>query len=256
MKKALTLLLLLVSASLAAQEPLEVKRVSLDSLVSFLNREFPQDFYSVRYTEEQATFSVRAPREEFLKEAFEALRLKGYRVSSYGNARFILHGKTVFTELPGGYFDDQSAADDGSLDQYLSEQSAIATFQNKVYEIGDPGAKTSGSAFLSGHVRDVSSGEPLSGVSVYDEKSGIYTVTDADGFYRVAIPVGDSRLSLSGYSLEDLHLTLKIWDDGSLDVVMKEKVTALTGSVVSADAVSRHRDAQMGRQVLLGIDAP
>ena len=246
MKKIVTLFFLLASLNLAAQETLEVKRVSLDSLVSFLNKEFPQDFYSVRYEEEQATFSVRASRDEFLKQAFEALRLKGYRVSSYGNARFILHGKTVFTDLPTGYFDSQGAANDGSLDQYLSEQSAIATFQNKVYEIGDPGAKTSGSAYLSGHVRDVSSGEPLSGVSVYDEKSGIYTVTDADGFYRVAIPVGDSHLSLSGYSLEDLHLTLKIWDDGSLDVVMKEKVTALTGSVVSADAVSRHRDAKMG----------
>ena len=246
MKKALTLLFLLVSVSLAAQAPLEVKRVSLDSLVGFLNREFPLDFYTVKNTEEQATFSVRAPREEFLKEAFDALRAKGYRISSYGNARFILHGKTVFTDLPSGYFDSQETVDDGSLDQYLSEQSAIATFQNKVYEIGDPGAKTSGSAFLSGHVRDVSSGEPLSGVSVYDEKSGVYTVTDADGFYRVALPVGDNHLNLSGYSLEDLHLTLKVWDDGSLDVVMKEKVTALTGSVVSADAVSRHRDAKMG----------
>ena len=246
MKKAFTLLFLLVSVSLAAQAPLEVKRVSLDSLVGFLNREFPLDFYTVKNTEEQATFSVRAPREEFLKEAFDALRAKGYRISSYGNARFILHGKTVFTDLPSGYFDSQETVDDGSLDQYLSEQSAIATFQNKVYEIGDPGAKTSGSAFLSGHVRDVSSGEPLSGVSVYDEKSGVYTVTDADGFYRVALPVGDNHLNLSGYSLEDLHLTLKVWDDGSLDVVMKEKVTALTGSVVSADAVSRHRDAKMG----------
>ena len=246
MKKAFTLLFLLVSVSLAAQAPLEVKRVSLDSLVGFLNREFPLDFYTVKNTEEQATFSVRAPREEFLKEAFDALRAKGYRISSYGNARFILHGKTVFTDLPSGYFDSQETVDDGSLDQYLSEQSAIATFQNKVYEIGDPGAKTSGSAVRSGHVRDVSSGEPLSGVSVYDEKSGVYTVTDADGFYRVALPVGDNHLNLSGYSLEDLHLTLKVWDDGSLDVVMKEKVTALTGSVVSADAVSRHRDAKMG----------
>ena len=246
MKKTLILILLLASTTLAAQAPLEVKRVSLDSLVSFLNREFPLDFYTVHNVEEQATFTIRAPREDFLKEAFEALRAKGYRVSSYGDARFILQGKTVFTGLPTGYFDNQSTADEGSLDQYLSEQSAIATFQNKVYEIGDQGAKTSGTAYLSGHVRDVSSGEPLSGVSVYDEKSGIYTVTDADGFYRVAIPVGDSHLSLSGYSLEDLHLTLKVWDDGNLDVVMKEKVTALTGSVVSADAVSRHRDAKMG----------
>ncbi|MBR4134696.1 MAG: carboxypeptidase-like regulatory domain-containing protein, partial [Bacteroidales bacterium] len=100
--------------------------------------------------------------------------------------------------------------------------------------------------YLNGHVRDVSSGEPLTGVSVYDTKSGAYTVTDADGFYRIALPVGDGQLSLSGYSLDDMHLNLKIYDDGTLDVVMKEKVTALTGAVISADAVSYHRDAKIG----------
>ncbi len=247
MRKALIFILLLASLRLAAQDPLRVSRVSLDSLVAFLNREFPEDFYCVRYTEEQATFTVSAPREEFVQAAADALKEKGYRMSSFGSARFILHGKTVYTELPSGYFDDiRKTEDQGSLEQYLSEQSAIASFQNKVYEIGEPGAKKSGSAYLSGHVRDISSGEPLSGVSVYNQKSGVYTVTDADGFYRVALPVGDGSIDLSGYSLEDLHLTLNMWDDGNLDIVMKEKVTALTGAVVSADAVSRHRDSKIG----------
>ena len=69
MKKYLLLVLLLSCIRLAAQEPLEVKRVSLDSLVSFLNREFPQDFYCVRYAEEHATFTVSAPRERFRHSA-------------------------------------------------------------------------------------------------------------------------------------------------------------------------------------------
>ena len=247
MKKPILLILLFASLRLFAQEPLEVKRVSLDSLVSFLNREFPERYYSAGYSQEQATFSVSAPRESFREAAINALKDKGYRVSSYGSSYFILQGKTVFPDLPTGYFDDTGAGtDDGDLDRYLSEQNSVATFQNKVYEIGEPGARKSGTAYLSGHVKDVSSGENLSGVSVYDEKSGVYTVTDADGFFRVALPLGDGHLSFSGYSLEDLHLTLKVWDDGILDVVMKEKVTALTGAVVSADAVSRHRDAKMG----------
>ena len=246
MKRLVLLLLLFAGAPVAAQEALEVKRVSLDSLVSFLNKEFLEDFYCVRYAEEQATFTVSAPRERFQEEAFETLKSKGYNVSAYGNSRFILHGKTVFTELPSEYFKDDSKTDETSLERYLLEQSALASFQNKVYEIGEPGANRSGRVYLSGHVRDVSSGEPIIGVSVYDQKTGIYTVTDADGFYRVSMPVGDGHLSFSGYSLEDMTLTLKVWDDGNLDVVMKEKVTALKGAVVSADAVSRHRDAKMG----------
>ena len=250
MKRILLPLLLaacLGAGSLHAQDLLEVKRVELDSLVHFLRREFQPDIYFVKDPAEQSTFSVSAPRASFLEAAFDALREKGYIVSSYGSARFIIHSKSVFTSLPAGYFDDRrSLVDDSGLQQYLAEQSAVATFQNKIYEIGDSNAGRNGKVFVSGHVRDVSSGEPLAGVSVYDDKTGAYTVTDGDGFYRVALPVGDNVLNLSGYSLDDMRLTLRVWDDGLLDVVMKEKVLALTGAVVSADAVSHHRNAQMG----------
>jgi hypothetical protein len=244
---ALLLALLLGCGSLSAQDLMELKRVELDSLVRFLRREFQPDIYYVKDDAEQSTFSVSAPRAQFLEAAFDALREKGYVVSDYGTARFILHTKTVFTSLPADFFDrGRMAAKDSTLQQYLAEQSAVVTFQNKVYEIGESNAGRSGKAYVSGHVRDVASGEPLAGVSVYDDKTGAYTVTNGEGFYRLALPVGDNMLNLSGYSLDDMHLTLKVWDDGVLDVVMKEKVLALTGAVVSADAVSHHRDAKMG----------
>ena len=249
--KRFTCILLLAAClgggGLHAQDLLEVRRVELDSLVRFLRKEFRPDIYYVKDEAEQSTFSVSAPRAQFLESAFDALREKGYVVSEYGSARFILHSKSVFTSLPTGYFDSgKSLSDDSELQKYLAEQSAVVTFQNKVYEIGESSAGRHGKVYLSGHVRDVASGEPLTGVSVYDEKSGAYTVTDVNGFYRLALPVGDNLLNLSGYSLDDMHLTLKVWDDGVLDVVMKEKVLALNSAVISADAVSHHRDAKMG----------
>ncbi len=250
MKKALTTLLLaacLCGGSLHAQDRIEVKRVELDSLVHVLRREFRSEIYYIKDAAEQSTFSVSAPRAGFQEAAFAALREKGYIISQYGTARFILHSKSVFTSLPAGYFDSgRGLTDDSELQKYLAEQSAVVTFQNKVYEIGESSANRHGKVYVSGHVRDIASGEPLVGVSVYDDKTGAYTVTDATGFYRVALPVGDNQLNLSGYSLDDMHLTLKVWDDGALDVVMKEKVLALKGAVVSADAVSHHRDAKIG----------
>ena len=230
-----------------AQESLEVRRVGLDSLVHFLRKEFNPEIYFVMDEKEQSTFSVSAPRDRFMEEAFGQMREKGYVISSYGNALFILNSKTVFTSLPAGYFDDGSRSRDNSeMERFLAEQNTVVTFANKTYEIGDPGSGRRGKVYLSGHVRDVSSGEPLTGVSVYDTATGAYTVTDADGFYRISLPVGDGQLSLSGYSLDDMHLNLKMFDDGTLDVVMKEKVTALTGALISADAVSYHRDTKIG----------
>ena len=239
--------LTLGSGMSSAQEALEVRRVGLDSLVHFLRKEFNPEIYFIMDEKEQSSFTVSAPRDSFLEQAFDQIREKGYIISYYGNACFILNSKTVFTSLPAGYFDDNSRdKENAEMERFLAEQNMVVTFANKTYEIGDPGAGRSGKVYLSGHVRDVSSGEPLTGVSVYDTASGAYTVTDADGFYRISLPVGDGQLSLSGYSLDDMHLNLKLFDDGTLDVVMKEKVTALSGAVISADAVSYHRDTKIG----------
>ena len=230
----------------AQEEVLEVKRVDLDGLVNFMSRELDTRIYYVKDAREQSTFSVRAPRGLFLQEAEKVLSEKGYNVSSYDGALFILHSRSFSQNLPTGFFDSgEVKKNDDELRKYLSSENAVAIYQNKVYEIGEKDAGRSGKVYVSGHVRDVSTGEPLVGVSVYDNGKA-YTSTDADGFYRVLLPVGDNVLNYSGYSLEDMHLNLAVYDDGSLDVVMKEKVTALTGVVISADNVSNHRDARMG----------
>ena len=248
MRRSVTMIILAVLFSQGlcrAQDVLEVKRVSLDSLVNFIRREVNPRTYYVRDAQEQSTYSVKASKEGFLEAATAALSEKGWLISSYDGALFILHGRSFSQPLPKGYFDKAAAGDDGSLQEYLAAQSKTATFQNKIYEIGEPGAGRKGKVYVSGHIRDVSSGEPVPGVSVYDASNN-YTVSDAAGFYRILLPVGENELNFSGYSLEDLKLNLKVWDNGGLDVTMKEKVTALKEAVVSADAVSRHRDAGIG----------
>ena len=98
MKKIATLLLLVLCAgSLSAQDLLEVKRVGLDSLVSFLRRECNPEIYYIPNTEEQASFTVSAPRASFLEAALAQLRENGYTTSRYGDMLFILNNQSVFT---------------------------------------------------------------------------------------------------------------------------------------------------------------
>ena len=134
MKRSLCILLLLAAGlggGLRAQDLLEVKRVELDSLVRFLRREFRPDIYFVKDPAEQSTFSVSAPRGQFLEAAFDALREKGYIVSSYGTSRFILHSKSVFTSLPTGLhgthiigFESDTTLSVGSDIYYLADLDA------------------------------------------------------------------------------------------------------------------------------------
>ena len=83
MKKACFLFLLgaLLGGSLHAQERLELKRVELDSLVHFLRREFQPDIYYIKDQAEQSTFSVSAPRQQFMpNELFNTVTVR-YRDS-------------------------------------------------------------------------------------------------------------------------------------------------------------------------------
>jgi Outer membrane cobalamin receptor protein len=239
------LVLLLGAASIQAQEKIEVRRVGADSLVSFIRKNISDKVYYVPEKEDVSSYTVSATRENFLKEAFRVFKEQGYTVSEYDGKYFILKGLGLATTLPAGYFDAGAAGDD-DLSRYINSQNVMVTFQNKVYEIGDENTHRTGKVYVKGYVRDVASGEPIVGVSIYEEGTSVYAQTDGYGFYKLQIPVGDHVLGFSGYSLEDLKLNVKVYDDGGLDVVMKEKVFALKGAVISAESQMSHRSSKMG----------
>ena len=235
---------------LRAQTPagdFEVTRATAEELIRFLQREVDSSIFFLRDTTDANRYTVRAPRSEFREKAFRQLRDNGYTVSRFDGCWYVLRGRDLALNLPVGYFDDRTVrGDNDSLRYYLDEQTAVMTFQNKLYEIGDPDAPKPGRATVRGYVRDVATGEPLVAISVYEIDGKSYALTDEYGFYKITLPAGRSQLGFSGYSLEDLKLDLQVYGDGALDVVMKEKVFSLKGAVVTSESASHHRTPQMG----------
>ena len=248
-KKALLALgALLFPILLGAQGVLEVKRVPSDSLVRFMRGTLGSRIYFLKDAEDVAFYTIAASPDEFEVKALGELKSKGYAVTLYDGAWFVTSGRGLEVgDLPSGFFEvAPEQPDPDELARLNEEESVVATFKNKVYEIGENTGRTSGRAYVRGYVRDVATGEPLIGVSVLNSATGGYTVTDTYGFYRIGVPLGDQTLQFSGYSLEDMMLNLHVYGDGGLDVVMKEKVISLKGAVVSAEGRSAHRDARMG----------
>lgn len=239
---------LILPQSLLASDSLIVKRVSSDVVVDCLRKEMGQTVYFLKDAEDVASYTIETLRSDFTAAAFKALKEKGYSVVSYDGAYFVSSGKSLnVAALPQDYFSTgvREVKKDG-MTALHEEENLLATFRNKIYEIGDHAVPGKKKAYVRGSVRDISSGEPLVGVSVYDEKTGAYSLTDVNGLYRVELPVGENVLCFSGYSMEDLKLNLVVYNDGGLDVQMKEKVISLKGAVVSAENQSAHRDAKMG----------
>ncbi|MCR5709611.1 MAG: TonB-dependent receptor [Bacteroidales bacterium] len=259
-----TVFILIAAAVLSCTLPLKaqtpegqfgVYKAGIDELIRFIRTEISPDVYFVRDTSDHKNYTIRVPRGEFLQKAFGELRDNGYSVTSYCGKYFVMRGNDIATKLPAGYFDERKPVVDTAFRKYLADQATVMTFQNKVYEIGDPdAARRSGKATVRGYVRNVSTGEPLVGVSVYLDDGKSYTQTDAYGFYKLSLPVGAGKLGFSGWSLEDMKLDLVVYGDGSLDVVMKEKVFTLKGAVVTSESMSQHRTTQMGiEKVRIGM---
>ena len=186
------------------------------------------------------TFAIQP--EELLPAVPDSLRISG----RLPEGDFKIGDRTIFTSLPAGFFASGESSRDDELLKLINAGHEMVTFANKVYDIGQDENARGDRAYVSGAVRDVLSGQPLIGVAVFDDSGKAYAMTDNDGIYHIQLPVGEHALHFSGYSLEDLNLSVNVHSDGGLDVVMKEKVTSLKGAVVSAESMVNHRDARMG----------
>ena len=123
----------------------------------------------------------------------------------------------------------------------------LATYRNKVYTVGDPALdKGSATKTVRGVVTEAETGDRLYGVVIFDEGTKTYTRSNRTGEYRISIPGGENVLNFSYEGKEDLALRVIVQSDGSLNVVMTDKVTMLKEAVVSAESMAQHRNTEMG----------
>ena len=236
----------------AAQEKVVHRNIGLDSLMTLMHRASGQRVYYVGgNSSENLNFTVDARSATLVEDIRKMLEDKGYSVSGYDNAVFVLGGVGFNRSLPADYFarkaepkKDESAKD--YIDALLN-LSNVATTENKVYQIGDAtDVKKGAKAYLSGYVRDSRTGEPVVGVNIYDQASKSYASTDVYGYYKMLLPVGKCELDVTGYSLEDSKVHLQVYNDGALDIVVREKVFSLNSIVVSAESSNKVRSNEMG----------
>lgn len=226
----------------AQTDSVRVKMVSADSLGSVMRRISGSQVYIARAKDDPGVYSVEAPRSEFMDAALQKLRQAGYTASEWDGCLYIIHGQGLRTQLSQEWF----RGDTPAVQDTDEAQAVSATYMNKVYEIGEQRKQTGKTAVIHGYVRKQGTAESLAGITVFDEKSHNYALTDNYGFWRMKVPTGPNHLNFSGYPMEDIRLEVNIFEDGGLDVEMTEKLIALKAASVSAESVSMHRTASMG----------
>ena len=147
------------------------------------------------------------------------------------------------TGLPAGYFDEVK---EDTLTVTYADNAVITSYKNKVYTIGSVGRSKPGTNTIEGTVIEYETDLPLPGVVVYDDITSTYTRTDARGRFKLQLPSGENVLNFNAESKEPLALKVIVLSDGSMDVIMTEKVTMLKGVVISAESMANHRTTSLG----------
>ena len=100
----------------------------------------------------------------------------------------------------------------------------------------DTAAQIHSEAQLSGRVTDARTSEPLDGVMITVQNTGLWTITDENGRYRIdGIPYANFtvRYTLMGYKEEQLDLIFK-QRENKFEISMHEKSLSLNEVVVTA----------------------
>jgi hypothetical protein len=167
---------------------------------------------------------------------------------------FISKKNKIQTSLPLSFFNKAVVSKDTAAETInisagpgADKSTLRSSLEKKLVEIG---ARTSnpakGNAKLVGYVRDVKSGEALSGATVYMDTPAIKTVTDQFGYFMISVPKGRSTLRVSSVGMKDTKRELMVYADGRLNIELEDYVASLKAVIVTTERRSNIRGLQMG----------
>lgn len=123
----------------------------------------------------------------------------------------------------------------------------IVNPEYQTYKIGSPSKnKNVKTATLTGFIKDSESGESLVGSVVYLSELDKGCVSNAFGSYTITIPKGQYRLEYRSLGMRTTHRNINLYSDGTLNVDLKSKPTALNEVTVRAGADDKVKNLRMG----------
>ncbi len=191
--------------------------------------------------------------EEVLSQVLAGTEFK-WTVSS-GKEVFITRQREILAELPPGFFPEEEVAGarqavEFDFSEYEKREKRKRIAEDRLYTIGPKTANLDGTATIIGTLRDIASGEPLIGASVYIEKPLIGASTDQFGHYSLTIPKGRHSLIVKSIGMKSTTRQVMLYGNGRLDIELDEEITPLKEVVVESERDVRVSSLQMGMEKL------
>jgi hypothetical protein len=133
-------------------------------------------------------------------------------------------------------------------DEPINAQEALA--DNKVYEIGEKSLAGANIITMAGYIKDIRTGEPVAGASIYIDKPRIGVSSDQNGYYAISLPRGKHILNVQSLGIRDIKRQIVLFSDGKMNIEATGSIMSLKKVVISAQKISNVRGTIMGVQKL------
>lgn len=172
---------------------------------------------------------------------------------------FLLRGRTVYVtrqvplqaDLPDDFFrrDAPPANNEPVAVERPSgtqKEKIKAPPENKLFEIGSRSATARDKVTLAGYIKDIKTGEPIPGASIYIDSLSVGVLTDQFGYYSLTLPTGRYQMQVSSAGMTTARRQLLLHGNGQLNIDLAEYIPSLKEVVVTAARQSNTRSVQMG----------
>ncbi|MFC6222245.1 TonB-dependent receptor domain-containing protein [Hymenobacter artigasi] len=198
--------------------------------------------------------TVQAQNQPVATVLEQALQNTTFRFTTDDEGRvFVYQGRAIEPLMTADFFSPQpveaedaapARADNNDLPATPTGRSRyVSAAEYKVYEIGSGGA---GRATLAGHIRDLKSGEPVIGASIYSEVPNIGASTDQFGYYSLTLPLGRYDLKVRGVGIKNTLRKVVLRGNGKLEIEVEEDIVTLKEVVIEAEKDKNVSGMQMG----------
>ncbi|MFI5136308.1 MAG: TonB-dependent receptor domain-containing protein [Sphingobacteriales bacterium] len=265
MKKTLLLIFFLITAKLLFAQSTVGKMISadfkdanIDQFVNELEVKSGYHFYydRVLFDSLKVTIQVTDKSIDFILD--KALRNTVYHFAIVPSKMrvYLMKQKEIETAIAHGYFNSQDSATNklparnaALLTEYVPDrnpQVSKSTLESKLYEVG---IKTNrikpGNSTMSGYVKDIKTGGPVPGASIYVVNTHLGVITDRFGYYTVSLPRGKQMLDIKAIGMKDTRRQIMLYADGELNIDIQEQVTVLKEVQVSERKVANVRSTTL-----------
>jgi outer membrane receptor protein involved in Fe transport len=262
MKRTLQYLSLTLSLTLVAmlgadaQQPAPSGRITgtfshitLDSLVTRIEATVPVHFYYDTTLFDSLTVDLEvnnATLDQVLQQLFRNSAFH-YAIDDDGHV-FLTKGWMIQTTPPDGLARSgtDSITTRVTFGNEVTGRGKVSD-ENKLYDIGlRTNTLAPGNAVISGYIRNVRTGEPISGAVIAPEAPAVSTVTDQYGYFSLSLSRGHHLLTVQGLGMRDAHYRVMLYTDGKMDMDLREQVTTLRTVIVSSQETQNINRVQMG----------